>query len=1162
MKNDVDIQNTRSEERTSGSNRHIPTRAVVFVGHDTHQSIILNYHFNGACLKLSNDIDFDKSDLLSIDFYIGDKCIKSKIAFKIAWRDPGENLVGIEFTKPLESTHISRAKRFLTHKNIKPTVVGADPTDPNRTIYYSVRDLSETGMLLQTSITNKHLFPGMNLSQVKLTIPGLDPITMNLFIANVRKSSDESLIDIGVYLQGTYPSYKKYFQNYISTLSPIAENRTESLSSSGFWARTIKSGLTYRYIETDKEYEQVLKLRFDGYSKHGKVPEGKTWKDLGEGYRNEGKILVAYLGGQLIAAAELRFGNEKPFRMDKYIDLSVHPHIVRKKIVEINKFVVHPKAQRSDIVLGMMQRIHAIVVTHGKIDVLLNCTEKLKALYENVGAKDLNLTYPHPDMPETTLHAMLISHQVYEQGKDFNPYAWDVVFKNVNDYMHSLGLTEKPKLSNTKKIMKQVYQHVDNKRKKKKGKSTHLNATKNINSDFINPKWTKQHITSSVMLPYIIEADNLIGTEKVNSILTAIEIPRSYFSAHGNWLSIDFLNTFNDMFSQHHDLIALQRGAGIRSMKKEILGINYYILKHFISLEAAFRSIAKITPRFNKTRTYNLTEIRNGRAFVKIGVVEPELKPKHKETCENWKASFESTVLLITGKKGIVNKTGCCFEGDHECSYEITWENQNQNFFKAQALNIFILISTVMTFWFTQSLSSSLAVGLFLLCSKLLSNLRSTKEDYDSITKEFESYDKETEEKYQELQVSKNKLDENYKESVIIEIISKEVQKSNKLETILNSALDGICKHFDFDRAFIMLADTENKEIKTAAIAGIYTGAEDVWKFKIDVSKKRDNQQVASSVFLTSNSIMINNVDEHMFQLNDASRYLISKLNTKGFCIVPIPAWNANNWGILIADKTLKRTELDRRDLVLLQKVALHLGLALDKQAQIESEVKVRKIFEKFVPSAILSQVSAASEPNLGGQTKHIVCMFIDIRGFTKISSSLAPQTTLELLNTFYDEVYKVSNEHGGIIDKYLGDGVLLSWGAHQNSNADSVKAVITASEILDRLETINIKNCKRGLPKIEIGIGIHEGPAIAGNVGSQDRMEFTIIGNTVNIASRLEGLCKTYDCNIVISEEVMKSLKEEHSEKFKKISDATVKGIENNITIGINKKNEVRIAA
>ncbi len=340
MKDDIDVKNSRSEERTSGSNRHIPARAVIFADDKTYQAVILNYHFNGACLKMPDDLSFEKASSLALDFYIGDKCLKSKIPFRIAWKDNAEKLLGIEFTKTLETTHITRAKRFLTHSNIKPTVVGLDPTDPNRTIYCSVRDLSESGMLLQTSITNKHLFPGMNLRNAKLTIPGLDPIVMNLFIANVRKSSDTTLIDIGAYLQGTYPTYKKYFQDYVSTLSPITENRTEALTSSGFWSKSIKSGLTYRYIEDNEEYNQVLKLRFDGYSKHGKVPEGKTWKDLGEGYKNEGKILAAYLGGQLVASAELRFGKEKNFRMDKYIDLKVHPNIVREKIVEINKFVV------------------------------------------------------------------------------------------------------------------------------------------------------------------------------------------------------------------------------------------------------------------------------------------------------------------------------------------------------------------------------------------------------------------------------------------------------------------------------------------------------------------------------------------------------------------------------------------------------------------------------------------------------------------------------------------------------------------------------------------------------------------------------------------------------------------------------------------------------
>jgi class 3 adenylate cyclase len=497
---------------------------------------------------------------------------------------------------------------------------------------------------------------------------------------------------------------------------------------------------------------------------------------------------------------------------------------------------------------------------------------------------------------------------------------------------------------------------------------------------------------------------------------------------------------------------------------------------------------------------------------------------------------------------------GCCFENDHECSYEIIWNKQSKNFVTKQAPNIFILLSTLLGYGLTREFSTAFIVGSTLTCIKLFLGLMKTKEDYSSITKEFEVYNREAEEKYVELQLSKNKLDENYKESVIIEIISREVQKSNKLETILNSALDGICKNFDFDRAFIMLADNVKKEIKTAAVAGVYEGAEDVWKFKIDVSKKRENQQVASSVFLTGNSIMINNVDEHLFQLNDASRYLIAKLKTQGFCIVPIPAWNDCNWGILIADKSSKRSELDRRDLVLLQKIALHLGLALDKQAQIESEVKIRKIFEKFVPSAILSQVTSVSEPNLGGQTKNIVCMFIDIRGFTKMSSSLAPQTTLELLNTFYDEVYKISHKYSGIIDKYLGDGVLLSWGAHQNTEANSHKAVQTAQEIILSLEKINFENTNRGLPRIDIGIGIHEGSAIAGNVGSQDRMEFTIIGNTVNIASRLEGLCKTYDCNIVMSEDVLNKLPVEIQNDYKKINDAKIKGIENDIVIGINK--------
>src|SRR5690606_26266453 len=129
-------------------------------------------------------------------------------------------------------------------------------------------------------------------------------------------------------------------------------------------------------------------------------------------------------------------------------------------------------------------------------------------------AKDLNLSYPHPDLPGTHLHAMLITHEVYEQGKDFNPYAWDIVFKNVNDYMHELGLTQKPKLSAKNKILKKVYTKV-NQRKHKNTNTSRKTQKHTKSTEFINPRWTKQHITSSVMLPYILEADELIGHSKV-----------------------------------------------------------------------------------------------------------------------------------------------------------------------------------------------------------------------------------------------------------------------------------------------------------------------------------------------------------------------------------------------------------------------------------------------------------------------------------------------------------------------------------------------------------------------------------------------------------------------------------------------------------------------
>ena len=187
----------------------------------------------------------------------------------------------------------------------------------------------------------------------------------------------------------------------------------------------------------------------------------------------------------------------------------------------------------------------------------------------------------------------------------------------------------------------------------------------------------------------------------------------------------------------------------------------------------------------------------------------------------------------------------------------------------------------------------------------------------------------------------------------------------------------------------------------------------------------------------------------------EASRRLTENLTVRGFAMVPIPS-SEKAWGVLVADKGVDGSIITRRDLVSLQLVAQSLGLALDKKAKIDSEVKVRKIFQKYVPSAVVESTLGLQEPKLGGEHKEAICLFLDIRNFTMMASMLPPQILVEMLNDVYALLQKTVSEFGGVIDKFLGDGALVTWGVIPGSDSDPVLAINAAKIFCERLESLN----------------------------------------------------------------------------------------------------------
>ena len=192
----------------------------------------------------------------------------------------------------------------------------------------------------------------------------------------------------------------------------------------------------------------------------------------------------------------------------------------------------------------------------------------------------------------------------------------------------------------------------------------------------------------------------------------------------------------------------------------------------------------------------------------------------------------------------------------------------------------------------------------------------------------------------------------------------------------------------------------------------------------------------------------------------------------------------------------------------------------------ISTEKRVKSTMARYMDPGLADKIMESGEDLLGGQTSFATVLFSDIRSFTTITEELGAQGTVALLNDYFTIMVEVIQSEGGMLDKFIGDAVMAIYGTPFTHDDDPDRGVRAAIRMMQELAKFNRTRIDHGLKPIDIGIGVNSGDIVSGNIGSPKRMDYTVIGDGVNLAARLESACKQYGTNILISEFTFEKLR------------------------------------
>ena len=548
--------------------------------------------------------------------------------------------------------------------------------------------------------------------------------------------------------------------------------------------------------------------------------------------------------------------------------------------------------------------------------------------------------------------------------------------------------------------------------------------------------------------------------------------------------------------------------AGRAFVEPGIIGVEGYLIRALLTPRAVYEQAGNITARYSRVTDWKFDVQTRNRATVTF---RPTSIDKDDITfCRNRVGTLEAVPLAFGLPQAHVEHPECLHDGGEKCVYNLQWTNLSRWIRPLLGLAVGCLLaggaglltgaSWGVPLAFAGGVMGAVAtIGAFSATRRIVAQ---SAEIGDGRVEHLQSL----------LEANKRRVEQ----LLLLQAVNEAVGRHLEEEPLIDAVLDTLARASSWDRAMVMRVDADAGRLGRTRCRGFEPeAAKRLEGLEFSLTPEGDDARLFGHIVRDGGPVLIEDVAEYATKLKPQNAKLLADLGSSSLVAVPVEAQD-EKLALIVVDRVGGSSRLDTKDRDQLRSVAAALGKALSNArlfGRVRRELAKNQKFTHFLPPPVVAKIQDDPDAalQLGGKRQSMAVMFCDIAGFTPLTASAPPEEVVRGLNAWFAIADPAIEACGGIVDKRMGDGLLVVFldepadgrdGRHPVQRAAS--AAVTMSQSLEAARDA-LAQVAPAFAEMQVRWAMHYGEVIAGNLGSHSRMEYTVIGDAVNTASRLE---------------------------------------------------------